>query len=241
MSYASIPLKGASDSWSVITLHRESAAMAPVHRMIAVAAVVAVMVIAAAIVVIALLARRLTRPIVSITEMIRNASDGDFTVQAQENSTNEIGVLSKSLNKMTGKIATIAGEVVESSEHLNQIEEHMDAASQAVREILDGSNAQDADVQHVVRQQEVLGEKFGQLQEKSGFLLEDAENTIVSGENGMQCVAELRQQNEITSNGMADAYAKELLINNYLQNIPSCAILSSNISNCIGGKNGYTC
>ena len=35
--------------------------------------------------------------------------------------------------------------------------------------------------------------------------------------------------------------AKELLINNYLQNIPSCAILSSNISNCIGGKNGYTC
>lgn len=33
----------------------------------------------------------------------------------------------------------------------------------------------------------------------------------------------------------------ELLINNYLQNIPSCAILSSNISNCIGGKNGYTC
>ena len=81
--------------------------MAPVHRMIAVAAVVAVMVIAAAIVVIALLARRLTRPIVSITEMIRNASDGDFTVQAQENSTNEIGVLSKSLNKMTGKISAI--------------------------------------------------------------------------------------------------------------------------------------
>ncbi len=37
------------------------------------------------------------------------------------------------------------------------------------------------------------------------------------------------------------ALAKELLINNYLQNIPSCAILSSNISNCIGGKNGYTC
>ncbi len=35
--------------------------------------------------------------------------------------------------------------------------------------------------------------------------------------------------------------SEELLINNYLQNIPSCAILSSNISNCIGGKNGYTC
>ena len=38
-----------------------------------------------------------------------------------------------------------------------------------------------------------------------------------------------------------DFETKEMLINNYLQNIPSCAILSSNISNCIGGKNGYTC
>ena len=32
VSYASIPLKGASDSWSVITLHRRAAAMAPVYR-----------------------------------------------------------------------------------------------------------------------------------------------------------------------------------------------------------------
>ncbi|MDE6363101.1 MAG: methyl-accepting chemotaxis protein [Lachnospiraceae bacterium] len=215
VSYASIPLKGASDSWSVITLHREVSAMAPIYRMIAVAVVVAVVIIAAAIVVTAMLARRLTRPIVAITELVRNASDGDFTVQAEENGTNEIGVLSKSLNKMTGKlsalltkIATIAGEVVESSEHLNQIEGHMDAASQAVREILDGSNAQDVDVQHVVMQQEALGDKFGQLQQKSVLLLEDAQNTIASGENGMQCVEELKQQNEITSNGMADAYAK---------------------------------
>ena len=49
VSYASIPLKGASDSWSVITLHRKAAAMAPVYRVIAVAAAVALCVIVAAI------------------------------------------------------------------------------------------------------------------------------------------------------------------------------------------------
>lgn len=226
VSYASVPLKGASDSWSVITLHREDAAMAPVYRMVAVAAAVALVVLVAAILVIALLARRLTGPIVSITELIRNASDGDFTMQAEEGSRNEIGVLSKSFNKMTGKIsgiltkiALITEEVVDSSEHLNQIEEHLDATSRAVREILDGSAAQDSDVKQVVMQEGLLGEKFGQLQEKSGFLLEDAQNTIASGEYGMQSVAELKAQNEEASKGMLEAYGKIMELEGQSQKI----------------------
>lgn len=215
VSYTSIPLKGESDSWSVITLYRESTVMKPVYRIIAVAAAVALVIIAIAILVIALLARRLTKPIVSITELIGNASDGDFTVQAEESIRNEIGVLSKSFNKMTAKISailtkmiTITGEVVDSAEHLKQIEDHMDATSQAVREILDGSATQDMDVKQVVRQEEALGDKFGQLQEKSELLLVDAQNTIASGENGIQSVAELKKQNETASKGMAEAYIK---------------------------------
>ncbi len=225
-SYASVPLKGASDPWSVITLHRKEDAMAPVYRMVAVAAAVVVFAIGAAVLVIALLARRLTGPIVSITELIRNASDGDFTMQAEEGSRNEIGVLSKSFNKMTGKIsgiltkiAVITGEVVESSEHLNQLEEHMDATSQAVQEILEGSAAQDADVMEVVMQEESLGEKFGQLQEQSKFLLEDAQNTIHSGEQGMQGVWELKKQNEEAARGMADAYGKIMALEGQSQKI----------------------
>lgn len=225
-SYASVPLKGASDPWSVITLHRKEDAMAPVYRMVAVAAAVVVFAIGAAVLVIALLARRLTGPIVSITELIRNASDGDFTMQAEEGSRNEIGVLSKSFNKMTGKIsgiltkiAVITGEVVESSEHLNQLEEHMDATSRAVQEILEGSAAQDADVMEVVMQEESLGEKFGQLQEQSKFLLEDAQNTIHSGEQGMQGVWELKKQNEEAARGMADAYGKIMALEGQSQKI----------------------
>lgn len=215
VSYTPISLKGESDSWSVITLYSEAAAMAPVYQMIAVAAAIAIVMIAAAILVAAVLARRLTRPIISITELIGNASDGDFTVQAEEGSRNEIGVLSKSFNKMIGKIsviltkiATITGEVVESADHLNQIEIHMDSTSQAVHEILEGSEEQDADVKRVVVQQETLGVKFEQLQEKSRLLLTDAQNTITSGENGMQSVIELRRQNEDASKGITNAYQK---------------------------------
>ena len=215
VSYASIPLKGESDSWSVITLHREKTAMAPIYRMIALAVVVAILSIAIAIFVIALLARKLTEPIVSITELIVNASDGDFTMQAAENSNNEIGTLSKSFNKMTRKVSailtkitSITGEVVESSDHLNQLQEAVDITNHAVREISNGTEAQNVDVHQVVMQEEELGKKFGQLQTKSRLLLSNAKDTIISGENGMQCVMELKEQNETASKEMLEAFTK---------------------------------
>lgn len=226
VSYASIPLNGESDPWSVITLHRESKAMAPVYRVIAIAIVVDLLVILAAVVVTALLARRLTQPIIMITELIAEASEGDFTVQAEENNANEIGTLARSFNKMTGKIsailtklATITGEVVQSSDHLRQIEEEMDATSQAVREIADGTDTQNADVTQVVMQEDELGEKFGQLQKKGELLLADAQNTIISGENGMKSVAELKRQNEAASGRMAEAYAKIMTLEQQSQKI----------------------
>lgn len=241
VSYASIPLKGESDSWSVITLHRESAAMAPVYRILAVAAAVALLVIGIAIWVIALVARRLTLPIVSITELIRNASDGDFTVQAAENSSNEIGVLSKSLNKMTGKIsailtkiAVITGEVVESSDDLKQIEATVDKTSRAVLQISDGTKAQDADVSRVVVLEDELGDKFGQLRENSSLLLADAQNTIASGKNGMESVAELKRQNAKASMGMESAYAKIMTLEAQSQKISGILSTINEISSQTG-------
>lgn len=226
VSYASIPLKGESDSWSVITLHKEVSAMAAVYRIMVIAVVLALLIIAVAIWVIAVLARKLTSPIVSITELIGNASEGDFTVQAKEDSKNEIGTLSRSFNKMTGKISailtkitTITGEVVQSSGDLKSIEEDVDSISRAVREISDGTEAQKEEVNQVVMRENELEEKFGQLQEKSSLLLMDAQNTILSGENGMQSVMELKKQNEATAKGMAESFAKILTLEEQSQRI----------------------
>ncbi len=226
VSYASIPLKGESDSWSIITLNKEASAMAAVYRIMVIAVVLAVLIILLAIWVIAMLARKLTRPIVSITELIGNASEGDFTVQAAEDSNNEIGTLSRSFNKMTGKISSIltkitamTGEVVQSSGQLKSIEEDVDSISRAVREISDGTEAQKEEVNQVVMRENELEEKFGQLQEKSSLLLTDAQNTILSGENGMQSVMELKKQNEATAKGMAESFAKIVTLEEQSQRI----------------------
>lgn len=226
VSYAPIPLKGESDSWSVITLQKEASAMAPVYRIVVIAVVLALFVIAAAIWVTALLARKLTRPIEAITELIGNASDGDFTVQAEEDGTNEIGTLSRSFNKMTGKISviltkitSITGEVVQSSGHLKRIEEDVDSISRAVRKISDGTEAQNEQVSQVVMRESELEGKFRQLQEKSGLLLTDAQNTILSGKNGMQSVAELKKQNVDTAKGMEEAFARIVTLEEQSQKI----------------------
>lgn len=237
VNYSSIPLKGESDTWSVITLYKEKSAMTPVYRMITVATVVAIFIMISAVLMTALLAHKLTKPIISITALIQNASDGDFSVKAEESIKNEIGVLSKSFNKMTQKIsiilrknAMIAEEVVESAGHLKQVEKDMDKTRQAVQEILDGSKAQNLDVEEVLMQEELLGTKFDQLQEKSRLLLEHAQDTIASSEKGMESAANLQKQNEEASEGMTDTYRKIMALEEQSRKISGILNTINNIA-----------
>ncbi len=241
VSYASIPLPGESDSWSVITLQKESAAMSMVYRIIIIGVFLALLIIAAAILVIVLLAHRLTKPIASITELIGNASDGDFSMQADESNKNEIGMLSKNFNKMTRKISgiltritTFTDEVVQSSGHLKNIEGDVDSISQAVREISDGTDAQNRDVNRVVTRAAELEEMFGQLREKSSLLLVDAQNTILSGQSGMQSVEDLKEQSETTAKRMAESYTKIMTLEEQSKRISSIVGTINEISSQTG-------
>lgn len=234
VSYAPIVLKGESDSWSIVTLQRRDTALAMINRMILIAVFVAILGIAVAVFVIAVLARKLTQPIISITELVGNASDGDFTMRADESSENEIGVLSKDFNKMISKISkilvkitTFMGSAVQSSGYLKTIEENVESISKAVRDISEGTIAQRGDVDTVVARAGELEGKFQELQSKNVLLLQDAQNTILSGESGVQNVGELKRQNESTIKIMEEAYQKILALGDQSQKI-------SNIVNTIG-------
>lgn len=217
--YSSISLKGESDSWSVITLQRSSSAMAMVTRIIPLSLVVSLLGVIAAAVVISLVAKKLTNPIISITELIGNASDGDFTARADENTNNELGTLSQSFNKMTGKVSSIlgrfttfSGEVVQSSGRLQDIERDVDDISHSLRKISDGTDAQNEEVNRIISLSAELEEKFGQLREKNRELLTDVQDTILSQENGAKSVAGLEQQNLRTTKVMDESYHRILAL-----------------------------
>jgi len=237
VSYASIPLKGESDSWSIITLQSESAAMATVNRIIGISVVVSLFGVIAAVLVIAFLARRLTKPIIALTELIGNASDGDFTAKADEGLRNELGVLSGSFNKMTGKIsgiltriATFSRGVVQSAGLLQTIEEDVNHISGMLREISDGTESQNQDVSKALELAGELEGRFKLLKEKNSLLFEDVQNTIVSGEHGSESMSGLKQQNAMTAQIMETAYGKVVALEEQSQKISGIVSAISDIS-----------
>lgn len=213
VSYTDIPLKGDSDAWSLITLHKRSAAMSMVYRLLVIAGIISVVVILAAVVVVIYLARKLTMPVISITGFMKEASDGDFSIKADESSENEVGQLAKSVNimadKISGALARIRDftkDLLMCSGELQKVETNIGTISNALREISEGNATQTADVNDVVGRMAEMEEKFNELKGKSGVLLNKAEHTIGSSKEGVVSVNELEQQNDYVEKNVNLSY-----------------------------------
>ncbi|MBD5454770.1 MAG: methyl-accepting chemotaxis protein [Lachnospiraceae bacterium] len=214
-SYTTIPLKGESDSWSLITLHKKSAAMSMVNSLLVITIIISLVVIAVAIFIVIYLARKLTTPVVSMTELMKEASDGDFSIKADESSQNEVGQLAQSFNVMSGKISGVlvrimdfTKELIQCSGKLQDIESNIVTISSALNEISGGTERQTADVNNVVERMGEMEDKFRELKSKSGNLLDEAEHTITSGEEGSLSINQLEEQNEHVEKNVDLSYEK---------------------------------
>lgn len=214
-SYAAIPLKGESDSWSLITLHKKSTAMSMVNSLLIIAIIISLVVIAVAIFVVIYLARKLTTPVVSMTGLMKEASDGDFSIQADVGSQNEVGQLAQSFNIMAGKISSVLVRIMDSIKELLQcsgklrdMEANIVTISGALNEISNGTVKQTNDVNNVVERIGEMEDKFGELRDKSGSLLEEAERTIASGEGGAVSICQLEEQNSHVEKNVSLSYEK---------------------------------
>lgn len=215
VSYTGIPLKGESAAWSLITLHKKSEAMSMVNSLLAIAGIISIVVIAAAVGIVIYLARKLTMPIISITGFMTEASDGDFSITANEDSDNEVGLLAKSFNIMAGKISGALGRILDftknllaCSEGLQKTQKNIETISSSMREISEGTVAQTADVNKVVGRMAEMEDKFRELKGKSETLLDKAEHTIDSSKEGALSVRELEQQNDFVEKNVDISYEK---------------------------------
>ena len=236
-SYTAIPLKGESDSWSLITLHKKSAAMSMVNSLLVITIIISLVVIAVAIFIVTYLARKLTTPVVSMTELMKEASDGDFSIKADESSQNEVGQLAQSFNIMSGKISGVlvhmqdsTKELLECSGKLQDIESNVASLSNTLNEISNGTERQTADVNNVVERMGEMEDKFNELKTRSGNLLEEAEHTISSGKEGAIGIHQLETQNGYVEKNVNLSYEK----------IKTLETHSSKISDIIGAINSIS-
>ncbi len=79
ISYAPIPMDGASDSWAVITLREKSVALGDMTRILLLGVLIAGLAIVLAILLILRLAKSITRPIRSSLRRLTELSQGDLT------------------------------------------------------------------------------------------------------------------------------------------------------------------
>ena len=215
VSYASITLQGDSDSWSLVTMQKKSAAMAVARRMLAAVAVLALITVAAVVLLVVYLSGKLARPVVSITGLMRDAAEGDFSIPAKEDGQTEVGQLAKSYNVMADRISAaltrMAGftkELLLCSDRLRAMEEKVGLLGQAVKEISDGTVAQTYEVSQVVERMAQMEARFGELKEKSKTLLGEAERTMKSGEEGMKSIRSLETQNREVERNISLSYEK---------------------------------
>lgn len=237
VSYASIPLKGDSDSWSVITLREKSAAMSSVYRTAAISVTIVLAAIVLAILIIVIVARRLVNPVVSVTKLIGDAADGDFQNRADETIPNELGILSRSFNKLTEKMSGIlvtvtefTTKVVEGSGRLNGIAGDIDGTHQSVERIAQGTQDQTKDARNVVDRAADLEEKFRELQKKSSVLLNNARDTMKSGQQGVKSVTGLKNSNTVTERKMEESYTNIMKLDAHSRRISGIITTINEIS-----------
>jgi len=156
-SYAPVVLDGESDSWSVVSLQRRANLMMPLYWAMGITIVISLLTLGLAIVLIRASAKRITDPLSRLTEIIRIASEGDFSVKAEvQNENTEIGALAGSFNHMTDKVARVLGETMRllqdvkgSASTLAEISESTETMANDMDQISLGAQTQSQDTREV--------------------------------------------------------------------------------------------
>lgn len=101
---------------------------------------------------------------------------------------------------------------------------------QSVERIAQGTQDQTEDARNVVDRAADLEEKFRELQEKSTVLLNNAEDTMRSGQQGVQSVSGLKSSNSVTERKMEESYSNIMKLDAHSRRISGIITTINEIS-----------
>lgn len=236
-SYSPISLDGESTPWSVITVQRRSALMMPVYMMLGMIVVLTVVVMFVAFWIVRSIATRVTAPIVEITGIIGEASQGDFSIKANTANDTEVGVLAESFNELLAKVSHILNETVGllhdvegSAKKLSDVYGDSEKAAEEIETISKGAVAQSRDTKKVVELTKKLKDCHEKLQENSKILIGGVRDTKEKSDNGIHQVEDLRRKSENSLSAVQSAYDKVMGLSQASEQIGSIVHEISDIS-----------
>ncbi|OOM16563.1 methyl-accepting chemotaxis protein [Clostridium saccharobutylicum] len=208
-SYTPILLNEQSQSWSIVTVQNESNAKIVMKNIINTTLIAGLIILIIAAIAMSFLAKKITKPIVVISNLLTKASTGDFTVKFSTDAKNEIGILSSSFNEMIRKVSNLLKGTKELTENIKnstvilteKSEETTRSANEintAISEIAIGASNQASDAEKSANLGVNMNEKFVQLTDKTNLMIKDAEISSRVTSDGVNKIEELKDKTKIT-------------------------------------------
>lgn len=129
----------------------ESEALAPLSQLYLATALTALVSIAITVGISMMLALRITRPIVSLTQVASQIAEGDYVLRAQANRSDEIGQLGRAFNVMTNKLTDTISELNLQMSQIERINQELMIASTQAREAVQAKDVFLAVMSHELR------------------------------------------------------------------------------------------
>ncbi|GEP66656.1 methyl-accepting chemotaxis protein [Clostridium beijerinckii] len=238
-SYTNIKLDGNSLNWSVITVQKESSAKAIINNITEISLIAGLIILLAAAAVIMYVSKRISMPIIEISNLLSIASTGDFTVKSSTRAKNEIKLLGESFNEMMSKVSALLIEtkdlthdmkessaiLAEKSQETTNVARDINITSQ---EIAQGASNQASGAEESARLGEDMRGEFNQLEEKTNLMINESINSSKAIANGINKVQDLKEKAQTTIS----------IVEKTQGNIGSLSDKSKNIENILGVLKG---
>lgn len=238
-SYTNIKLDGNSLNWSVITVQKESSAKAIINNITEISLIAGLIILLAAAAVIMYVSKRISMPIIEISNLLSIASTGDFTVKSSTRAKNEIKLLGESFNEMMSKVSALLIEtkdlthdmkessaiLAEKSQETTNVARDINITSQ---EIAQGASNQASGAEESARLGEDMRGEFNQLEEKTNLMINESINSSKAIANGINKVQDLKEKAQTTIS----------IVEKTQGNIESLSDKSKNIENILGVLKG---
>lgn len=184
-TYNAIKLNGNSDNWTVVTIQEESCAKSFISTVTRITILISIIILIIAIFAINMLSKKISSPIVKLSNLLEIASTGDFSVKSDINSSNEVGVLSNSFNKMVDNVSELLKGTKTLTDHINNSSVILNEKSAqttrvaneinvAINEIAVGASNQAEEAEKSVSLGVDMIDKFNKLNEKSELMINEA-------------------------------------------------------------------
>ncbi len=184
--------------WVLVSYIDDEVILSDVYRLINILICVGAAAIIIIVILINLVVSRVIAPLGNITKHITEMSEGDFTIQVEQESNDEIGLMGSKVSEFVASMRKMLSSINEESEKLKEESENSDRVS---REMFDASRSQADAMQNLNNTVDQLAIAVNEIAENATTLAMVVSDTR---ENSLQANESMKETVEISKKGRND-------------------------------------